>query len=716
MLRIGIDTGGTFTDFVALDAASGRISIAKVPSTPKQPSDAPLAAIRQSNVPPADVERIIIGTTIAANARLQKRGATVLYLGTKGVEDAPIIARIDRKEAYNPAWPKPDSGVKRRHLYGVAERLDHKGAVLLPLKDSELRRLGAWIARWLKSDPTADWAVAVNLLFSYVNPAHEQAIGRYLAKRFPDLPVSLSHEVAPIWREYERATTVITDAFIKRTISEFSGQLASGIKALGIKAPLSLMKSNGGHAETKSAIQAPVQLLLSGLAGGVIAGRRFARDHANGNGVTLDMGGTSADVGLISNGEFGSTSQYELEWGVPVSALFIDYTTIGAGGGSIAYIDSGGLLRVGPKSAGADPGPACYGRGGTEPTVTDANVVLGRLDPDFFLGGEMQLDADLARRTIASLAAKLHLSVDETAVAIINTTAANMAHATRLLTVDRGLDARDFALIAFGGAGPLHAVDVARQLGMTRVIVPPHPGLCSALGTVLTDLRVDRARTVIHRSDRIDMKRLAAELRGVVQEALSEIKRDGLKGEAALAGYLSMRYLGQNFGELIKLSSLEMNQATFDRAMEDMHRRHEELYGYSMRDRVIEVTEVRAVALGEETVSAQLLAPAGGKAEPHAVRMLYFAKAGRVKTPIYRRTELPEGTRLVGPALIEEMDSTTLLHPGDSVEVRADGSLVIELSKTINASAGAQAAVQGRRAPAPDPTTLTVVNNALRNI
>ena len=716
MLRIGIDTGGTFTDLVALDPASGKVSIVKVPSTPKQPSDAPLAAIRQSGAAPDEVDRIVIGTTIATNARLQKHGATVLYIGTKGHEDVPLIARIDRKEAYNPAWPKPDAGVKRRHVYGIAERVDHKGHVLTALKPGELKRLGDWIARWLKSAPATDWAVAVNLLYSYVNPAHEQSIGKYLAKRFPAVPVSLSHVVAPIWREYDRAATVITDAFIKRVIAEFGGRLASEVKALGIKAPLSLMKSNGGHAAASSAAEAPVQLLLSGLAGGVIAGRRFARDHANGNGVTLDMGGTSADVGLIANGEFGSTTQYELEWGVPVNALFIDYTTIGAGGGSIAYIDAGGLLKVGPKSAGADPGPACYGRGGTEPTVTDANVVLGRLDPAFFLGGGMKLDGTLAQRAVAALAAKLKLSAEETALAILNTAAANMADATRLLTVDRGLDARDFALIAFGGAGPLHAVDVAHKLGMTQVVIPPHPGLCSALGTLLTDLRVDRARTVMHRSDRIDLKRLGAELKGVAREALTELKRDGLKGEAALAGYLSMRYLGQNFGELIELSAPEMNRAVFDRAIEDMHQRHQELYGYAMRDRVVEVTEVRVIALGEETVSAQLSAPLAGQAERHALRTIYFAGVGRVDTPIYRRTTLPEGTRLAGPAIIEEMDSTTLLHPGDRAEVRADGSLVIAIGAASEASAAHATPAKGRLAPARDPVTLTVVNNALVNI
>ncbi|MBM3483478.1 MAG: hypothetical protein FJX66_09240, partial [Alphaproteobacteria bacterium] len=716
MLRIGIDTGGTFTDFVALEVGTGRVSIAKVPSTPKRPSDAPLAAIRQSGVEPGQVERIVIGTTIATNARLQKKGATVLYVGTKGTEDAPVIARIDRKEAYNPAWPKPDAGVRRRHVFGIAERLDHKGNVLTALNDKELRRLGDWAARWLKSDPETDWAVAVNLLYSYVSPAHEKAIGDYLAKRFPGLPVSLSHQVAPIWREYERSATTITDAFIKRVIGDFGGQLASEIKSLGIKGPLSLMKSNGGHAAAAAAGEAPVQLLLSGLAGGVIAGRRFARDHAEGNGVTLDMGGTSADVGLIANGEFGSTTQYEVEWGVPVSALFIDYTTIGAGGGSIAHFDAGGLLKVGPKSAGADPGPACYGRGGTEPTVTDANVVLGRLDPSFFLGGEMKLDGTLARQSLIALAKRLGLSIEDAALAILNTTAANMANATRLLTVERGLDPRKFALIAFGGAGPLHAVDVAKKLGMTRVVVPPHPGLTSALGTLLTELRADRARTVMHRSDRLDAKRLAHELKEVSREALAELKRDGLKGEATVSGYLSMRYLGQNFGELIQLGGLDLSRAVFDKAVEALHQRHHELYGYAMRDRVVEVTEVRVVALGKESVDARLMAPRAGRVAPQATRAVYFANAGRVATPIFRRTEMPEGTRINGPAIIEEMDSTTLLHPGDQAVVRADGSLVITLGSTGEDARTSAGNRKGALPPERDPVTLTVVNNALRNI
>ncbi len=710
MYRVGIDTGGTFTDLVALDDQTGEIRTVKVASTPKEPAQAPLAALRQSDLAPDEIGRIVLGTTIATNARLQKKGATVLYVGTEGVQDVPIIGLIARKEAYNPAWEKPSAGVLRRHVFGIRERVDHKGNVLIALADAELARLGDWVAGWLEAAPDTDWAVAVNLLFSYVDPRHEEAIGAYLSGRFPDLPVSLSHHVCPIWREYQRSATVITDAFIKRIIDRFVGRLSADLGDAGIDAPLSLMKSNGGHVQAESAGDVPVQLLLSGLAGGVIAGARFARDHADGNGVTLDMGGTSCDVGLITDGAFGSTTEYEVEWGVPVSALFIDYTTIGAGGGSIAYVDVGGLLRVGPRSAGADPGPACYGRGGTEPTVTDANVVLGRLDPDYFLGGEMRLDAARAHEAVGGLGKELGLTAVETARAILETAAENMADAIRLMTVERGIDHRDYALIAFGGAGPLHAVDVAAPLDMRKVVVPPHPGLCSALGTLLTDLRVDRARTVNHRSDTVDLAALNGQLETLAHEAVAELKRDGLAGDATVTGFLNMRYMGQNFGELVQLDTLSLDEAAFARALEGLHRQHEELYGYALRDKVAELTEVRVIARGEEQTDARLRAPATGSGEPHAHRAVYFDDAEPLETPVYRRAALAAGATIAGPAIIDEMDSTTLVPPQSTVEIGADGSLIVSLPQA------AAAVGTGRLAPEQDPVTLTVVNNALGNI
>ncbi len=711
MIRLGIDTGGTFTDLIAFDDQTGRISTIKVPSTPAAPADAPLAAIARCGVDPKDIERILLGTTIATNARLQKKGATVLYVGTKGVEDVPIIGRIDRREAYNPAWPKPDTGVMRRHTHGILERVDHRGKVIEPLDQASLEKLGEWVEGWISSAPDTDWAIAVNLLFSYVNPAHEIAVGEYLTERFPHTPVSLSHRVSPIWREYERSTTTITDAFIKHIIERFVDGLAGALQDMSVTAPLALMKSNGGHVQSATAGEIPVQLLLSGLAGGVIAGRRFARDHAGGNAVTLDMGGTSCDVGLISDGEFGSTTEYEIEWGVPVSSLFIDYTTIGAGGGSIAYVDSGGLLRVGPRSAGAEPGPACYGKGGTEPTVTDANVVLGRLDPKFFLGGEVSLDAAAAHAAVAALGKQIGLNENETALAILGTAAENMADAIRLMTVDRGIDHRDFALIAFGGAGPLHAVDVAAHLGMQHVIVPPNPGLLSALGTLLTELRVDRARTVMHRSDQLDLELLNQQLRELSEESVAELKRDGLEGAARITGYLNMRYLGQNFGEIVALDTLPLDDAAFARGLARLHQQHEALYGYSFEDKVVEITEVRMIGLGEEGAEVTLSGVSEGTLDPNSSRTIHFADIGEIDTPVHRRDQLAVGTRISGPALVEETDSTTLIPPGGAFEVQADGSLVVDVPTNVERRDNTVA-----QNVADDPVTLTVINNALKNI
>ena len=712
MYRVGIDTGGTFTDLVALDDTSGRIRTVKVPSTPQQPAAAPLNAIGQSKLTPDEIGRIVLGTTIATNARLQKKGATVLYVGTDGVQDVPIIGLIARKEAYNPAWEKPSAGVLRRHVFGIKERVDHKGNILVPLEKPELERLGDWIDEWRESDPAQEWAVAVNLLFSYVDTSHEEAIGAYLAERFPDLPVSLSSDVCPIWREYQRSATVITDAFIKRIIDRFVGQVSADLETAGIEAPLSLMKSNGGHLQAESAGDAPVQLLLSGLAGGVIAGARFARDHADGNGVTLDMGGTSCDVGLVTDGAFGSTTEYEVEWGVPVSALFIDYTTIGAGGGSIAYIDVG---RPAPRRAAQRrrrPRP-CLLRPGRDRAdghrrQRGAGPARPRLLP--------RRRDDAGRRQGARgrgwvSAQELGLTAVETARAILETAAENMADTIRLMTVERGIDHRDYALIAFGGAGPLHAVDVAAPLEMKKVVVPPHPGLCSALGTLLTDLRVDRARTVNHRSDTVDLPTLNAQLQALAREAVEELKRDGLEGEARVTGYISMRYMGQNFGELVQLDTLELDADGFARALEGLHRQHEELYGYALRDKVAEMTEVRVIAVGEERTDATLSAPATGSGQAHAHREVYFDGDTPLETPIYRRAELPAGSVVAGPAIIDEMDSTTLVPPQSEVEIGADGSLIVSLPRAASAAVGT-----GRLAPEKDPVTLTVVNNALGNI
>ena len=458
-LALGIDTGGTFTDLVAL-GADGSVRVAKAPSTPDAPLGALLSVLDKAAVPGAAIERIVHGTTVATNTVLQRRGAEVLYVATAGFEDIPFIQRINRKSEYDLHWLKPRPLVKRRNCLAVAERIDAQGQVVVPLEAAAMEQLAAQVAE------RGAEAIAVCLLFSYLNPAHELELGAFLQQRFPSIPVSLSHRVAPMWREYERSSTTVADAYLKPLLSGYCPSIGAALRERSVNGPCSLLKSDGGTTGLAQAPERPVELLLSGLAGGVIGGAHFAREAGFEQAITLDMGGTSCDVGLLLDGEPQFTTDYEIEWGLPVAIPVIEVRTLGAGGGSIARIDKGGMLAVGPESAGARPGPGCYGAGGEAATVTDANLVLGRLNPDFFLGGELQLHPERAAAVIDPLARSLGLRREAAARAIVDLADENMTNAIRLLTIERGIDPRDFVLVAFGGAGPLHAAAIAAKLGI----------------------------------------------------------------------------------------------------------------------------------------------------------------------------------------------------------------------------------------------------------
>ena len=481
VLRVGIDTGGTFTDLIGVvqneqSGASGRLVVTKRPSTPRRPEAGVFETLADSGISPGDIDSLILGSTMAINMLHTRSGARVLYLTTQGFEDVLFIQRINRRFHYDLDWVKPAPFAERRDCLGVRERISKDGDTLIPLDGQELARLRAVVAERLARGGGGDRpaAIAINLLFSYVNPQHEQELAAFLQREFPDVPVSLSHAVAPIWREYERGSTTVADAYIKPHVAAFAGNLERGLRERGLAAPWALMKSNGGTMLPAAAPQQAVQLLLSGLAGGIIAGRYFGElaGTAGQNGtagaskvISFDMGGTSTDVGLVIDGEYGYTTEYQVEWGIPVAAPFIDITTIGAGGGSLAWVDKGGFLKVGPQSAGADPGPACYDAGGTEATVTDANLVLGRLNPDYFLAGTMALNRERASEAVAGMGRQVSLETDDAALAIVQLANENMANALRLLTVERGIDPREFDLVAFGGAGPLHAVALAEAWG-----------------------------------------------------------------------------------------------------------------------------------------------------------------------------------------------------------------------------------------------------------
>jgi N-methylhydantoinase A len=680
-VRIGIDTGGTFTDLIGIDEATNQLVIAKTPSTPRRPAQAVMNAIEGCGVPREAISAVSIGTTVAANALLQRRGANVIYVTTRGFEDIPHIQRMNRKYHFSLKWRKPKPLVERRNCLGVAERLDFHGQVLIPLEDSALLELAQQIEARLPDYPTGSVAIAVCLLFSYVNADHELRVRQFLRERFPDIPISLSHEVAPIWREYERGSTIIADSYVKPVIQEYIRSTRQGLAADRLHTPWALMKSNGGRTTPELAEAEPIQLLLSGLAGGLIAGHFFGQLTGLDNLVTLDMGGTSCDVGLIRGGRIGYSTNFEIEFGLPVATPTIDLTTIGAGGGSIAWIDKGGLLRVGPQSAGAEPGPVCYDTGGEEVTVTDANLVLGRLNPDYFLGGKIALNVVKADEAVAQLGERLGLDRYAAARAVLDIADENMANAIRVLSIDRGLDPREFALVAFGGAGPLHACDIAAKVGMTQVVVPIYPGLTSAFGALIAAPKVNKVWSKHFRSDSTDAATVDEHFEDLVASVIAELRAEGYRGATRVTRSISMRYWGQNYEQDVPMPDGKVTRDLLQQTLDAFHRLHEQFYGYVIGGETIELIRFNVEATGDPTPpSLPSLSETGRTDVRQVTRPVFFQGHGLIDCPIVQRHDLHAGFGAEGPMVIEEIVSTTLVHPGERVAVDQVGVIRIDLS------------------------------------
>ena len=667
--RCGIDTGGTFTDFVAVDESSGELVASKWPSSQDSPVDAIVSVVKESGLPSASIYFLILGTTVATNALIQRKGAHVVYVTTEGFEDILFIQRMNRRYHYSYEWTKPLPFVEMRDCIGLRERIGAKGEVVVPLEPEALDDLAGEIEERLAGHAVQDSAIAVCLLFSYLNSEHELRLKDFLQSRFPGVAVSVSHEVAPIWREYERGSTVVADAFVKPLLQRYVDSVRESLDSLGLQCPWAIMKSNGGHATASAAEGQPVNLILSGQSGGIIGGKYFGELAEERDLITVDMGGTSCDVGVVRGGQLSYITNYEIEWGLPVSAPFVDLTAIGAGGGSVAWIDKGGFLRVGPQSAGAVPGPLCYARGGNQVTVTDANLALGRLNPEFFLGGRMKLDAQRARDGLAELGNELQLSAVEAAQAVVDLANENMANAIRLVSIERGLDPRDFSLVAFGGAGPLHAGGIAEKMGMTRIVIPLYPGLCSAFGAALADFQVDKVWSTNYRSDSMDGDLIVAQFGELETTARAELREEGFTAVPEIRRSISMRYAGQNYEHDVALQSGAVNLESLHQAFGEFHRLHEKLYGYSIGGEVIELIRVNVTVVGR-TKKPRLKAPAsGGLPGARQSRQVYFDQSGFVSCPVYRRDDLPGQCSLEGPAVIEEVDSTILVHPSHTVRV-----------------------------------------------
>lgn len=671
MYKLGIDSGGTFTDLVGL-GADGAMVVAKHASTPRAPIEAFLALLRKSRIADERIERIAHGTTVATNALIQRQGARIAFVTTAGFEDVPLIQRINRPREYDLHWRKPPPLAPRRLCFGVRERINAHGEIVVPLSEQAMQELIGAIQRLAAED--APEAIAVSLLFAFLNPAHEVMLGQHLAAAFPGLPISLSHQVAPIWREYERSSTVLADAYVKPLVARYCESLERALASRHTKMPCSILKSDGGTTLLANAARRPVDILFSGLAGGLVGGRYWARRVGIADAITLDMGGTSADVGLVVGGQQRFTTEFEIEWGLPVSVPTVEVRTLGAGGGSIAWVDKGGMLNVGPQSAGAVPGPAAYAAGGEAATVTDANLVLGRLDPAFFLGGEIPLDPELARRAVARTAGELGLEVAQAAAAIVDIADENMTNAIRLLTIERGIDPREFALVAFGGAGPLHALPIARKLGITRVVIPPHPGLVSAFGAAISELRVEKIHTIAVLSDAVDEAALVEQFAEMQADASAELAAEGLRGEAHAVWKLALRYHQQNYEQDVEFT----RAGGLADCLAQFHRRHAEFYGYSFPDQPVELVHLRLSLFEVATTADGLAVPSDADPDPGVrYRPGFDDAAHALRLAVHRRASLACGAEVAGPAIIEEADSTTFLPSGTRLEVHASGALII---------------------------------------
>ena len=669
-ITVGIDTGGTFTDLVAVDEETGRWHVAKVPSNPENPVAAIDASLAAAGFDPASVDFVVVGTTIGINAVLTRRGARVVYLTTQGFEDVLHIQRINRKHHYDFHWRKPAPLAHRPDCLGVRERLDEEGRVLEPI---DLEALASSLEALL-AEGGEQPSVAVCFLFSYLNPEHELAARELISQRFPLLTVSLSHEVAPIWREYERGTTVTVDSYLKPLFERYVDGVSDALEGKGIGRRWALLKSNGGHALAGEARGRPAHLLLSGIAGGAIGGAYAARAAGTPQAIALDMGGTSCDVCLVVDGEPLYSSDFEIEFGFPVSVPSVSTRTIGAGGGSIGWVDPGGFLQVGPQSAGAVPGPACYGQGGESATITDADVVLGRLDPSYFLGGRMPLDPARSHTVLDALGSRLGLDRIETASAMVRICNENMANAIRIVTVEQGIDPRDFALVAFGGAGATHACEIGDAINMRRVVVPPRPGLCSAFGALAASVRVDAVRSVYLTDRSTSPPALDALFHELEVQALSDVGAQGLAHQPTVRRFIAMRYQGQNYEQEVAVPPGTVDDDALAELYASYGRLYEEFYGYRLDGIPIELVRLSVVAMGEPPVFASLPSEEA-KGEGPERRDVFFPDSGFIPTDIVRRDRLAASETRSGPLIVESMDSTVVVPPGWTLTAAPTGIL-----------------------------------------
>lgn len=698
MLSLGVDVGGTFTDLVLIDPETRRIRFTKTPSTPRAPDEGVVQGIekvvRTFGVAAKDIGFLIHGTTVATNALIERKGMETALIVTRGFRDVLTIARQVRPRLYDPRRQRPRPFVPRHLCFEVGERLRYDGEAETPLSEEDVRAAAREIRG--RGIPVA----AVCLLHSYANPSHERRVREILQEEAPELKVCLSSEVLPEMKEYERMSTTVINAYVMPIVEGYLRRIMESLERIDVGAHLHIMQSNGGVMGWEMAGPRSVHTVLSGPAAGVLGAVELCGMMGERNIITIDMGGTSFDVCLAYDGEPAFSVESDID-GHAIKIPMIDIKTLGAGGGSLAWIDPGGALQVGPESAGADPGPACYGRGGDRPTVTDANLVLGYLNPHNFLGGEMRLDPERARESIRRCVADpMGLSVEAAAEGIVRVVNAEMIRGIRRVSVERGLDPREFALVSFGGAGPLHAVALAQELDIPKVIVPVGPGVTCALGLLMADFRHDYSQTHLARVASLDLDALNVAFREIEARAQAHMEQEGVPADRVrFRRSLDMRYAGQGYELEVKIPPGDYGPADSAAFCEGLAQAHRDQYGYCRPDEQAEIVSLRVVAVGElpkpDLPRGERIARG---APPVRERRRIYADGGYTSADVYAREDLEPGAEFAGPAIVEQLDSTTVVLSGCRVEVDEWRNLVIGIAPAYDDGPSGNGAMSERPA------------------
>lgn len=669
--HVGVDVGGTFTDVLAFNEEDESIIVAKSSYTPSQPEIGVMNGIEMTGISGRDIRMFSHGTTVGTNALIERKLPKTALITTKGFRDVPEIRRgtkLDLWDAYADVAPPY---IRRRDRFEVDERTDYSGNILKAVDEDEVRRL----ARKLKKRGVE--SVAICFINAYVNGTNEKKVKQILEEELPGVYICASSEILPEIFEHERMSTTIINAVLGPKVSSYIQSMENKMKEKGYQGVILVLHSGGGVMTSQTVPRYAARLASSGIAAGAIASKYIANLCGFQNAIGLDMGGTSTDISLMYGGNLRITKDWYIEYGYPIGFPSIEILTIGAGGGSLAWIDEGGSLRNGPQSAGADPGPACYDKGGTEPTNTDANLVLGRLNTTV-LDGQMKLNKEAALKAMRKIGERFGYTEYEAADAILKVANANMCDALRLISVRRGYDPRDFALVAFGGAGPLHCAYLAKEMEIPHVIVPPYPGVAAALGCLLVDVRHDVSKTFVKSMDDITMAELEEEFSGLEKEAIRLLEHEGIAPENMhLIRYLEMRYLGQ-------WRSLDISVGkTFgskEIVLEKFHREHEREFAFSDPDRDVEIYGLRVEAIGTVPKPHFPRAETGRTLEEalKEYRQVYFEEnAGFIRTPVYQRSKISVNTEIDGPAIVEQLDSTIVIPPGMHAKVDEFGNIIM---------------------------------------